>query len=359
MGLAPSPDARSTQDMGSLWSTTVESMRESTGFKGPLRCQRPSRHGEACVTRHQDHHQPALLRTSPRILRLAQWRRRCRCCRAGGGSLPLDPPIRSLVAEDRSAEGVRDPVGPEPRACSRLWPQCPRWTTPSGHPTAVPEAADSGRCGGVRFPSPRTPHKFIGGPGTPGGAGGQAGAAHQPGPDGPGRRHRGLRQPDRAPLPGGPGGAGGGRHPGDRRVDPGRPGLPAQAGGRGGHHPGPGAVFIRRAVESWGANPNIELLGNLQAERLSIVSFTVRHGPRYLHHNFVVALLNDLFGIQSRGGCSCAGPYGHRLLGIDIESRPSTWSPTRAGSCSATTASTPPPACGATARARSGPPAPG
>ena len=40
---------------------------------------------------------------------------------------------------------------------------------------------------------------------------------------------------------------------------------------------------------------------------------------RYLHHNYVVALLNDLFGIQSRGGCSCAGPYGHRLLGIDIE----------------------------------------
>ncbi|HEX4700285.1 MAG TPA: aminotransferase, partial [Actinomycetes bacterium] len=39
----------------------------------------------------------------------------------------------------------------------------------------------------------------------------------------------------------------------------------------------------------------------------------------YLHHNFVVSLLNDLFGIQSRGGCSCAGPYGHRLLGIDIE----------------------------------------
>jgi hypothetical protein len=32
----------------------------------------------------------------------------------------------------------------------------------------------------------------------------------------------------------------------------------------------------------------------------------------------VVALLNDLFGIQARGGCSCAGPYGHRLLGIDL-----------------------------------------
>jgi len=77
--------------------------------------------------------------------------------------------------------------------------------------------------------------------------------------------------------------------------------------------------FIRRAVESWGANPNIELLGNLAAERLSIVSFVVRRGPRYLHHNFVVALLNDLFGIQARGGCSCAGPYGHRLLGIDLD----------------------------------------
>ncbi len=77
--------------------------------------------------------------------------------------------------------------------------------------------------------------------------------------------------------------------------------------------------FIERAIASWSANPNIEILGNPNAQRLSIVSFVVRHGNRYLHHNFVVALLNDLFGIQSRGGCSCAGPYGHRLLGIDID----------------------------------------
>jgi selenocysteine lyase/cysteine desulfurase len=78
--------------------------------------------------------------------------------------------------------------------------------------------------------------------------------------------------------------------------------------------------FLRRAVKSWRANPAIEILGNLDAERLSIVSFVVRRpGGRYLHHNAAVALLNDLFGIQSRGGCSCAGPYGHRLLGIDIE----------------------------------------
>jgi len=76
--------------------------------------------------------------------------------------------------------------------------------------------------------------------------------------------------------------------------------------------------FIHRALARWEANPAIEILGSRHAERLSIVSFVIRHEGRYLHHNFVVALLNDLFGIQSRGGCSCAGPYGHRLLGIDL-----------------------------------------
>ena len=78
--------------------------------------------------------------------------------------------------------------------------------------------------------------------------------------------------------------------------------------------------YLRRAITAWQAHPNIDILGNVDAERLSIVSFTVkRPGGRYLHHNLVVAILNDLFGIQSRGGCSCAGPYGHRLLGIDLE----------------------------------------
>ena len=82
--------------------------------------------------------------------------------------------------------------------------------------------------------------------------------------------------------------------------------------------------FIRRAIERWSRQPNIEILGNSALDRLSIVSFVVRHAgpdgrPQHLHHNYVVTLLNDLFGIQSRGGCSCAGPYGHRLLGIDLE----------------------------------------
>jgi selenocysteine lyase/cysteine desulfurase len=77
--------------------------------------------------------------------------------------------------------------------------------------------------------------------------------------------------------------------------------------------------FLHAAISSWRENPNLELLGNLAAERLSIISFRVLAPTgRNLHHNFVVALLNDLFGIQSRGGCSCAGPYGHRLLGIDL-----------------------------------------
>lgn len=82
--------------------------------------------------------------------------------------------------------------------------------------------------------------------------------------------------------------------------------------------------LLRRAVQAWRSHPGMEILGNLDADRLSIVSFVIRRRAdgspgRYLHHNFVVALLNDLFGIQSRGGCSCAGPYGHRLLGIDLE----------------------------------------
>jgi selenocysteine lyase/cysteine desulfurase len=78
-------------------------------------------------------------------------------------------------------------------------------------------------------------------------------------------------------------------------------------------------AYCRRALDRWRANPHLELLGNPDAPRLPIISFRVRAGERYLHHHFVVALLNDLFGIQARGGCSCAGPYGHQLLGIGAD----------------------------------------
>ena len=79
------------------------------------------------------------------------------------------------------------------------------------------------------------------------------------------------------------------------------------------------ARHVRRAIASWRRDPAIEILGDPDADRLPIVSFLL-HGPdgRLLHHNFVVALLNDLFGIQARGGCSCAGPYGQDLLGTDV-----------------------------------------
>ena len=73
----------------------------------------------------------------------------------------------------------------------------------------------------------------------------------------------------------------------------------------------------RSVLRRWAGNPQIEILGSHQARRLAVISFRIRYGEgQYLHHNFVVALLNDLFGIQARGGCSCAGPYGHRLLAI-------------------------------------------
>lgn len=78
--------------------------------------------------------------------------------------------------------------------------------------------------------------------------------------------------------------------------------------------------LLQRATSLWRTNPQIEILGNPEVKRLSILSFVIRGASgKFLHHNFVVSLLNDLFGIQSRGGCSCAGPYGHRLLGIDLE----------------------------------------
>ena len=76
--------------------------------------------------------------------------------------------------------------------------------------------------------------------------------------------------------------------------------------------------FIRRAIREWERNPALEVLGSHDADRLAIISFTVRYDERrYVHHDLVTALLNDLFGIQARGGCSCAGPYGARLLRID------------------------------------------
>ena len=77
--------------------------------------------------------------------------------------------------------------------------------------------------------------------------------------------------------------------------------------------------LLTKTFDRWKDNENLEILGNPDPDkRISIVSFNVKdHHGRYLHPKFVTTLLNDLFGIQSRAGCSCAGPYGHRLLEID------------------------------------------
>ncbi|HEY8436170.1 MAG TPA: aminotransferase class V-fold PLP-dependent enzyme [Haloplasmataceae bacterium] len=66
--------------------------------------------------------------------------------------------------------------------------------------------------------------------------------------------------------------------------------------------------------------PNLILYGPSEVKkRLPIVAFNIRDNPHLLHPKFVATLLNDLFGIQTRAGCACAGPYAHRLLGIDEE----------------------------------------
>jgi selenocysteine lyase/cysteine desulfurase len=164
-----------------------------------------------------------------------------------------------------------------------------------------------------------SPHKFIGGPGTPGVLVGRRELFRNRVPAAPGGgtvayvnplEHVYLADPEHREEGGTP-----------AIVESIRAGLAFQLK----EQVGVDAIrereeaFIRRAIDAWEREPGIGILGNPALPRLSIVSFTVRHAGRYLHHNLVVAILNDLFGIQSRGGCSCAGPYGHRLLGIDIE----------------------------------------
>ena len=54
-------------------------------------------------------------------------------------------------------------------------------------------------------------------------------------------------------------------------------------------------------------------------KKVNIIPFNIKHKDRILHPKFVTTLMNDLFGIQTRAGCSCAGPYGHKLLDISEE----------------------------------------
>ncbi|XP_042493019.1 probable cysteine desulfurase [Macadamia integrifolia] len=101
-------------------------------------------------------------------------------------------------------------------------------------------------------------------------------------------------------------------------------------------------VYINAALKRLLPNPNISVLGNTSVVRQAILSFVIFSGTnsssyynggdrkglymweesgnkkdKPLHGPFVAKLLNDLFGIQARAGCACAAPYGHHLLGVD------------------------------------------
>ncbi len=82
------------------------------------------------------------------------------------------------------------------------------------------------------------------------------------------------------------------------------------------------AELNARAFAAFRAAPRLELLGGPpvtqgRAHRLPIFSFRVRDGAGgHVHQQLFTRMLSDAHGIQARGGCACAGPYAHRLLGI-------------------------------------------
>jgi len=77
-------------------------------------------------------------------------------------------------------------------------------------------------------------------------------------------------------------------------------------------------AMCRAALDCWRANPRIEVLGCEMAAQLPIAAFRIRDADGgVIHHQLVTRILSDCLGIQARGGCACAGPYVHRLLGID------------------------------------------
>jgi selenocysteine lyase/cysteine desulfurase len=76
--------------------------------------------------------------------------------------------------------------------------------------------------------------------------------------------------------------------------------------------------------------PNVTVLQQNERARLGIISFIVKGA----HYNLIVKLLNDRFGIQLRGGCSCAGTYGHFLLNVDQVRSYRIWNAIYAGDLS-------------------------
>lgn len=71
--------------------------------------------------------------------------------------------------------------------------------------------------------------------------------------------------------------------------------------------------LVHHALAELEKIPNLHVLAGNIKERLGAISFYVDN----IHYNLIVKLLNDRFGVQVRGGCSCAGTYGHYLLDVD------------------------------------------
>ncbi len=74
----------------------------------------------------------------------------------------------------------------------------------------------------------------------------------------------------------------------------------------------------QRALAAWRDVPGLRLLGQSEeTQALPIFSFQINGPEGRVHHQLITRMLSDRFGVQARGGCACAGPYAHRLLGID------------------------------------------
>ena len=78
--------------------------------------------------------------------------------------------------------------------------------------------------------------------------------------------------------------------------------------------------YLKKFYDYYKDNKKIQFYGPTDPDhKLNIIPFNILHKDRLFHHKFITKLINDLFGIQTRAGCSCAGPYGHRLLDISQE----------------------------------------
>lgn len=177
-----------------------------------------------------------------------------------------------------------------------------------------------------------SPHKFLGGPGTPGILVFSSELYHNKIPDQPGGGTVEWTNPW------------GGHHYIDDievREDGGTPGflqtiraakamqLKEQMGTANIHHREKELVdyvFKRLSVV-----PGLHILAGNIRERLGAFSFFLED----LHFNLVVAVLNDKYGIQTRGGCSCAGTYGHYLLHLDPQRSTQIYEQVHAGNLSA------------------------